>query len=229
MSILIVDDDVVSRMVLMHLVDSCGSFEILEAEDGQDAWSQLERGLRPALCFCDLRMPRLSGMELLGRVRGDPALRAMPFILVSSAAERETVEQAGALGASGYIVKPFKVEDVRVHVGIAGGAGHRCEAPQATMQRLGIDCARLLAYLGGLRRQLAAATTCIGRPGAAAQAELERLEAGCGTLGLTGAAAALKACCEGVPDAEQANAALADALSAVMHQSELVERMLGPR
>ena len=38
MEVLVVDDDVVSRMVLMHLVDSCGAYEIFEAEDGLDAW-----------------------------------------------------------------------------------------------------------------------------------------------------------------------------------------------
>jgi CheY-like chemotaxis protein len=72
MKVLVVDDDVVSRMVLMHLIDSCGSFDIVEAEDGADAWQQLEAGLRPAICFCDLRMPRLSGMELLQRVKATP-------------------------------------------------------------------------------------------------------------------------------------------------------------
>ena len=65
MKVLVVDDDVVSRMVLMHLIDSCGKFDIVEAEDGADAWRQLQDGLRPAICFCDLRMPNMSGMELL--------------------------------------------------------------------------------------------------------------------------------------------------------------------
>src|SRR5438067_12753399 len=106
MKVLVIDDDVVSRMVLMHLIDSCGRFEILEAEDGEDAWQQLACGLRPVICFCDLRMPRLSGMGLLQRVKADAALGEMPFVLVSSAADRATVNQAAGLGADGYIVKP---------------------------------------------------------------------------------------------------------------------------
>ncbi|MFZ6775156.1 response regulator, partial [Undibacterium sp. SXout7W] len=91
MKVLVVDDDVVSRIVLMHLIDSCGVHDIVEAEDGAAAWEQLEAGLRPALCFCDLRMPRLSGMELLQRVKGNPDLQAMPFVLISSATDRDTV------------------------------------------------------------------------------------------------------------------------------------------
>ena len=113
MTVLIVDDDVFSRMVLMHLIASCGQFDIVEAEDGLDAWQQLERGLLPAILFCDVRMPRMSGMQLLQRIKNkdDPRLRNMLFVLVSTASEQET--GAMASGASAYIVKPFKADSVR--------------------------------------------------------------------------------------------------------------------
>src|ERR1700750_717031 len=111
--VLVVDDDVVSRMVLMHLIDGCGDFDILEAEDGQDAWDQLSSGLRPAICFCDLRMPRLSGMELLQKIRADGGFNGMPFVLVTSANDSDTVEQANDFGAAAFIAKPFKPEQVR--------------------------------------------------------------------------------------------------------------------
>ncbi|MES2325137.1 MAG: response regulator, partial [Pseudomonadota bacterium] len=116
MKVLVVDDDVVSRMVLMHLIDSCGSFEILEAEDGEAAWEQLSGGLRPSITFCDLRMPRLGGMGLLERVKTIGELKDMPFVLVSSSTEDDTVGQASHNGASGYIVNPFQAEQVRVHL-----------------------------------------------------------------------------------------------------------------
>ena len=82
MKVLVVDDDVVSRMMLMHLVDACAPCEILEAEDGEDAWRLLADGLRPDIVFSDLRMPRLDGLALLARLRADPALAATPFVLV---------------------------------------------------------------------------------------------------------------------------------------------------
>jgi CheY-like chemotaxis protein len=110
--ILIVDDDVVSRMVLMHLIDDAlkGRCEVLEAEDGEDAWRQLQTGAAggslPAMLFCDLRMPRLSGMELLARVKADARFAALPFVLASAAGDAATMEQALGLGAHGYIVKP---------------------------------------------------------------------------------------------------------------------------
>jgi two-component system chemotaxis response regulator CheY len=251
MKVLVVDDDVVSRMVLMHLVDSCGSFEILEAEDGADAWRQLEQGLRPAICFCDLRMPRLSGMELLQRVRAAPAFDGMPFVLVTSANDDDTVQLADKAGAAGFIVKPFQAEQVRQHLAPllapAGGARasapevlYQAEAPAATLQRLGINHERLLVYLDGFRKQLDAAGGDIGALLARgeqrdAQLRLERLRAGCATLGLGGAAAALQALAPaaGVAGAAGAatpldgaavQAALAGVVRAVLQQSAEVRQ-----
>lgn len=237
MKVLVVDDDVVSRMVLMHMIDACGEFEILEAEDGADAWEQLEGGLRPAILFCDLRMPRLSGMELLARVKADSALSATPFVLVSSASERDTVEQALCLGASGYVVKPFEAPQVRTHLAsfLAPGAApsEAAETPRATMLRLGINGERLMVYLGGLQAQVTAASAEIAALIARARhtearQRIERLQAGCVTLGLTGAADALRALPPGLLDTAQVQAVLADAVRAAMHQSEAVKRLHAP-
>jgi len=226
MKVLVVDDDVVSRMVLMHLVDSCGSFDILEAEDGEDAWRQLQNGLRPRICFCDLRMPRLSGMELLARVKADPGLAGMPFVLVSAATDGDTVEQATGLGADGYIVKPFQADQVRAH--LAALAAPPDESPEATMRRLGIDAARLALYLGGLYRQLGAAGPDIEQllacadPGTAL-ARIARLREGCETLGLAGAAAtfaALEGQGPGALETPSVARALESALAAVLRQQE---------
>jgi two-component system chemotaxis response regulator CheY len=188
--VLIIDDDVVSRMVLMHLVDGAGACEVLEAEDGEDAWAQLEAGARPAIVFCDLRMPRLSGMELLARLKADARFATLPFVLVSAASDGATMEQALGLGADGYIVKPFDGAGVGEHLARLAGAD---ESPEAVTRRLGIDGARLLLYLAGLQRQLAGAVPELARLLAASQAgaarvHLARLREGCRTLGLLGAA-----------------------------------------
>jgi len=200
MKVLVVDDDVVSRMVLMHLIDSCGVHDIVEAEDGAAAWEQLEGGLRPALCFCDLRMPRLSGMELLQKVRADSGLDAMPLVLVSSANDQDTVRDAVRAGAAGYIVKPFQQEQVRQHLDacLAAADAPAAEAPGVTLQRLGVDAERLLAYLAGFQEQAATGASHIeallarGEPAQARQ-QVERLHLGCTTLGLHGAADGLAA------------------------------------
>jgi two-component system, chemotaxis family, chemotaxis protein CheY len=225
MKVLVVDDDVVSRMVLMHLVDACGHVDIVEAEDGQDAWEQLNDGLRPAICFCDLRMPRLSGMELLERVKGHPELSAMPFVLVTSASDTATVDQAAGLGVNGYLVKPFQHEQVRAFMAPLTPAQHEmeCETPQATMHRLGINGERLLVYLGGFQSQLAIAAPEIDGMIASgdsdsARLRLDRLHAGCLTLGLNGAAEGLRSIPDGEMDRARVQAALADIVRAVTRQ-----------
>jgi len=234
MKVLVVDDDVVSRMVLMHLIDGCGKFDIIEAEDGADAWQQLEDGLRPGIIFCDLRMPRLSGLELLQRVRAHDDLAQEPFVLVSSATDKDTVQQATQAGATGYIVKPFQSDQVRAHLGAfldqaANGYEHLAEEPSATLARLGIGADRLLVYLAGFQNQLTAASTELDAllardEQAEACVRLERLYTGCTTLGLRGAADALKPLLAGHASNEAVQAALTDVIRAVLHQSSLVRQ-----
>jgi two-component system chemotaxis response regulator CheY len=226
--VLVVDDDVVSRMMLMHLVDTSGHYDILEAEDGADAWRQIEAGLRPAMIFCDLRMPHLSGMELLERLKADQRFASIPFVLASAASERETVDQASGLGAAGYLVKPFRHDEVQALLAaLPPSRGEGDEAPAATCRRLGIDANRLLLYLGGLHKQLADASSEIEQMLACgdvdgASARIGRLREGCETLGLASAGAALAALqLASSFTACEVDAALDAARHAAVRQSEL--------
>src|SRR5690606_38349842 len=173
--------------------------------------------LRPAIVFCDLRMPRLDGMALLARVRGaahDPALQALPFVLVSAASDADTLAEAGRLGADGYIVKPFAAGQVRAQL---ARLAPQDEEPAAVLQRLGIAPERLLAYLGGLQRQLEEAGPALAALPLERQARLQRLAEGCATLGLADSAARLRAA-GGMDDALAIEAALGQALAAVGRQ-----------
>ena len=229
--VLVVDDDVVSRMVLMHLVDTSGAYDVHEAEDGEHAWSLFEEGLRPAITFCDLRMPRLSGLELLARVKAAPEFSAMPFVLASAANERDTVDQASGMGASGYLVKPFRPEEVRELLAVLQQGGQGDEAPAQTVQRLGIDANRLVLYLGGLHNQLVAASPDIVHllaSGGAdeARARLARMGEGCRTLGLASAAAAFdRLHSQQAPQASDVEQVLAMARQHALHQSGLARAL----
>jgi len=222
MKVLVVDDDVVARMMLMHLVDSCGRHEIIEAEDGAEAWRLLQAE-KPGIVFCDLRMPHLSGLELLQRLRADPALAKLPFVLVSAAADGATRDEALAAGADGYIVKPFRQDDVHAQFArlfAQPGDGVEDEAPLEVARRLGIDSARLRLYLEGLGRQIEAA----GLELAAADADtmaarLARLRDGCATLGLASAVAALEIDAASAADRARVGAALNLASGAVARQA----------
>ncbi len=191
MKALVVDDDVVSRIALMDLLAAYNVFELEQAEDGEQAWQMLEGGLRPVICFCDVRMPRMSGIDLLQKLKTVPSLSEMPFVLVSSASDRDTVLTAVKLGAIGYILKPLDAEAARAHLDkiFKLTLDKLAENPVATMKRLNINAARLTAYLVAFQAQLAVGRieiTALVDTGdnANAKLRLDTLNTGCLTLGL---------------------------------------------
>jgi two-component system chemotaxis response regulator CheY len=191
MKVLVVDDDMVSRMALVDLVTNLGKFEIVEAEDGEQAWEFLQAGLRPLLCCCDIRMPRLSGIDFLQRVKADPSLHQLPVVLVSSASDMETVQQAIKAGATDYIIKPFTAANASLHLKkiISKIWVNYAETPSATMKRLNLAPERLLAYYGALQKQLHGAlqpiTTALqSNDSATVKSRVDALHTGCITLGM---------------------------------------------
>jgi two-component system chemotaxis response regulator CheY len=79
--------------------------EYLEAEDGQAALQQLITQ-KVDIVFCDWNMPKMSGIELLTKIRTMDTLKTVPFIMVTSESAKYSVIEALKAGASDYIVKP---------------------------------------------------------------------------------------------------------------------------
>ncbi len=225
MKALVVDDDVVSRMALTDLLAGYDIFDLVEAEDGQAAWQLLEQGLRPAICFCDVRMPHMSGIDLLQHMKAHAALAEVPFVLVSSASDRDTVLQAVRLGALGYILKPLHAPDARAHLEkiFSVTLDKMAENPLATMQRLNIGGERLNAYLHAFSQQLASARRELGAAPAGGPdtgARIDALHTGCKTLGLWHMAAVIDALRGGaVLDCARLDEALATLADALARQS----------
>jgi CheY-like chemotaxis protein len=97
-------------MALVDLMSRFEGLELVEAEDGMHAWELIDRGMTPGAILSDLHMPRLTGIELLRKVRNKGGLGDLPFVLVTSSADLGTVKQAMTLGIDHYIVKPFNAE-----------------------------------------------------------------------------------------------------------------------
>ena len=226
MKALVVDDDIVSRMALIDLLSVYGVFDLIEAEDGEAAWTLLEAGLRPVICFCDVRMPRMSGIDLLQKMKGRPDLASLPFVLVSSASDRDTVLQAVTLGAVGYILKPLHAADARAHLEkiFKVTLDKLAEDPVATAQRLHIGAERLQAYLDAFGVQLQAGRAELCRLLAAGNARdamlsVDAFHTGCMTLGLWQAAAMLDTARQPVADSARLDRALEEVADAVRRQS----------
>jgi len=101
--ILIIDDDPVVRKSIVDYLED-GGFEILEAEDGQQGLSLFHRE-KPDLVLTDLKMPGLSGLNLLEILAKEAP--AIPVIVVSGVGEMKDVIEALRLGAWDYLTKPI--------------------------------------------------------------------------------------------------------------------------
>ena len=103
--LLVVDDDPVI-VELLRINFEIEGFEVLSASDGEEGLRRA-RAEQPDLVLSDIMMPRLDGLQLLGRLRADPATAELPVVLLSAKAQHAEVEQGMAMGAADYVTKPF--------------------------------------------------------------------------------------------------------------------------
>jgi CheY-like chemotaxis protein len=80
---------------------------------GYDAFVDRERYPLPALILLDLKLPRKSGLEVLAWLRGQPRLRRLPVVVLTSSNETSDVNQAYDLGANSYLVKPVAFDNLQ--------------------------------------------------------------------------------------------------------------------
>lgn len=115
-TILVVDDDLISRELNVSLLKEMGFRNIKSALDGYHAMTAIkeqESGDNPiSLIICDWNMPNMSGLELLGVIRNDPKISDMPFYLLTSNHDKAHVKTALKAGVTGYLVKPVSYEQL---------------------------------------------------------------------------------------------------------------------
>ena len=113
--ILIVDDYRTMLRIIRNLLTQLGFTHVDEASDGPAALVKLRTG-RFGLVISDWNMEPMSGLELLREMRDDPALRNLPFIMITADRKPAKVAEAEGAGVSGYIVKPFNAETLRSRI-----------------------------------------------------------------------------------------------------------------
>ena len=104
--VLIVDHQETMRRITRNYLRQLGFENVVEAEDGQAAWEQLNAG-EFQLVISDWQMPNMMGMDLLKAIQNDPKLKAVPFLMVAALAQKGDVTKATNIGLSNYIMKPF--------------------------------------------------------------------------------------------------------------------------
>ena len=119
--VLIVDDNPKNRAVLVDMLAPLG-FEILEANDGQEA---LSRAMiyQPAIILMDLRMPVMDGLQATRQIRQSSRLKDVVIIAVSASTFSEDQQKSLEVGCNGYVAKPVQLEvllqEIQEHLNLA--------------------------------------------------------------------------------------------------------------
>ncbi len=108
--VMVVDDSLTVRRVTQRLLERHG-YEVLQAKDGVDALRQLQDQL-PDLMLVDIEMPRMDGFDLTRNVRGNPATRDIPIIMITSRTAEKHRRLAFDIGVNEYLGKPYQEDEL---------------------------------------------------------------------------------------------------------------------
>lgn len=114
-TIMAVDDSTSIRQMVRFALKQAGH-EVIEAADGNDALAQLD-GRRVDMIITDLNMPHLDGIGLIKEVRSRSAYRGIPIVMLTTESQEKKKMEGKAAGATGWIVKPFRPEQLLSVIG----------------------------------------------------------------------------------------------------------------
>jgi response regulator NasT len=106
--VLIAEDETIIRLDLRALLERAGFEVCAEARDGQEA-VELARETEPEVAVLDVKMPRLDGIEAARRILDE---RPIPIVMLTAYGQEELVSRAIEAGVFGYLVKPFREQDL---------------------------------------------------------------------------------------------------------------------
>jgi AmiR/NasT family two-component response regulator len=108
MRVLIAEDETIIRLDLRALLERAGFEVCAEARDGEEA-VELARATQPEVAVLDVKMPRLDGIEAARRILDE---RPIPIVMLTAYGQDELVSRAIEAGVFGYLVKPFREQDL---------------------------------------------------------------------------------------------------------------------
>jgi len=112
MPVLVVDDYSTMVRIIRNLLAQLGFGHVDDAKDGASALEKM-RTKRYGLVISDWNMEPMTGYDLLKKVRADPGLGQVPFIMVTAESKTENVIAAKKAGVNTYIVKPFNAQTLK--------------------------------------------------------------------------------------------------------------------
>ena len=112
--VLVADDEADIRKLIGVRLGRLG-YEVVTANDGEAALARARERV-PDLVIIDVRMPKLSGLDVVRELRRDEATRAVPVIMVTASVEEENLARGLEAGAQEVVRKPFRPEELLAHV-----------------------------------------------------------------------------------------------------------------
>jgi len=112
--ILLVDDSEIYLEIAKAILED--RYEVVTAKSGKEGLNYLARGLVPKLILLDILMPEMDGWEVFNLIKGISLLRDVPIAFLTSLDDQTDINHASRLGASDFIIKPFKEEDLIVRI-----------------------------------------------------------------------------------------------------------------
>src|SRR2546421_996904 len=125
--ILIAEDETIIRLDLRDLLERSGHDVVAEARDGEEAVA-LAREHEPELAIMDVKMPRLDGIEAAKRILDE---RPIPIVMLTAYGQEELVSRAVEAGVFGYLVKPFREQDLLPAIAAARARHDELQAVRA--------------------------------------------------------------------------------------------------
>ena len=107
--ILVIDDSTMVRQQVSRALVASG-FAVVEACDGAEAMLKLAASPDVKLVICDVNMPRMDGIQFLEGIGAGGGAPRVPVVMLTTEGQPDLIQRAKALGAKGWIVKPFKPE-----------------------------------------------------------------------------------------------------------------------
>lgn len=117
MKTLVIDDMMTMRKIITKMLKKIGFTNVSEADDGATAWPMIEQAKESGEPFefivSDWNMPKMSGLDLLIKIRATEGIKDTPFLMVTAEAEQSNVIKVVQAGVSNFVVKPFKPETLQ--------------------------------------------------------------------------------------------------------------------
>ena len=110
-NILVVEDSPTMRQLISFAMKRIPNSLVIEATDGVDALKKLSSD-KIDLILADINMPVMDGLKLVSLVRGNPAFKDIPIIMVTTEGAEEDRKRAIAIGANAYLSKPIQTQEL---------------------------------------------------------------------------------------------------------------------